>query len=531
MLIILDGFGIAPPGPSNAISQANLPVFQTLIKKYPTFTLQASGEAVGLNWGEPGNSEVGHLNMGAGKIIWQSLPRINRAITDGSFFKNLSFVNAIQHVKKNNSDLHLVGLVSNGNVHASIEHMYAIMEILSQHKMDNVYIHAILDGRDTTRDAGKHFIADIEKKIQIIGVGTIATIIGRFWSMDRDNRWDRIETSYIAMTKGLSEKEGTDPLSVVEASYKNEVYDEEFKPTVIMRDNGEPVATIKDNDAVIYFNFRTDRTRELTRAFVSPSPTPGVEEERSDGKTTGVCPFKREKLKNLFFVTMTEYEKGLPVAIAFPPVSIKNPLAKIIADNGLKQLHIAETEKYAHITFFLNGRREEPFKGEDRILIPSPKIASYDQKPEMSAQEVTHRILYALDRDIYSFIVVNFANIDMVAHTGNLSATISALQITDTLIGQIIKMAIGSNLTVCITADHGNAEVLVSLKTGEIDKEHNLSPVPFIIVDEALSITPEQSFDLSTLTPSGVLADVAPTILHIMGINKPDEMTGRSLLK
>ncbi|MDA2935977.1 2,3-bisphosphoglycerate-independent phosphoglycerate mutase [Patescibacteria group bacterium AH-259-L05] len=516
MLIILDGFGIAPAGPSNAITQANLPVFQTLIKKYPTFTLQASGEAVGLSWGEPGNSEVGHLNMGAGKIIWQSLPLINRAITDGSFFNNLAFLDAIEHVKKNNSDLHLVGLTSDGNVHASIEHMYAILELIAQHNVSTVYIHAILDGRDTPHDAGKHFIADIEEKAKTIGIGKIATISGRFWSMDRDNRWDRIETSYIAMTKGLAEKEGTDPLRVVEESYKNEVYDEEFKPSVIMESNSKPVSVVKDNDAVIYFNFRTDRTRELTKAFV-----------RDDFKE-----FKRKKLKNLFFVTMTEYEKGLPVAIAFPPVSIKNPLAKIISDNGLQQLHIAETEKYAHVTFFLNGSREEPYKDEDRILIPSPKIASYDQKPEMSAQEVTHRILYALDRDIYSFIVVNFANLDMVAHTGNLSATISALETTDTLIGQIIKMAIQKDFAICITADHGNAEVLVSLKTGEIDKGHNLSPVPFIIVDPSLENKnpPEHLPDLSLQTPSGVLADVAPTILKIMGIPSPKEMTGTSLI-
>ncbi len=522
ILIILDGWGIAPPNQNNAVTLANLPVFNKLIRIYPTMALQSAGEAVGLSWGETGNSEVGHLNLGSGRIVWQSLSTINRAIIDGSFFNNKTFIQAIEHVKQNKSNLHLIGLTSNGNVHSSVDHLYALLELAKKNGLEKVSIHAILDGRDTPKDEGIKIIQDLIVKIKDIGIGQIATISGRFWAMDRDNHWERIEQVYLAVAKGLAEQEFSDPIKAVESSYKNKVYDEEFKPLVIVRDDGQPAGVIRDNDAVIFFNFRADRARELTQSFVL---------EEFSG-------FKRKKLVNLFFVVMTEYEKELPVQIAFPPVVIENPLAEVISDEGLEQLHIAETEKYAHVTFFFNGGKEEPFEGEKRILIPSPRIASYDQKPEMSASEVAHQVLWAIDSDKYKFIVVNFANPDMVAHTGNLSATIKALEAVDKITGKIFDLALKKGWAIIITSDHGNAEVLVNPRSGEIDKEHNANPVPFIIIRDQSLVSKKSDFDdvgalpsdLSLITPTGVLADVAPTVLKIMGIPKPKEMTGTSLI-
>ena len=515
ILIILDGWGAAPPSQGNAIALAKLPMFNKLTTLYPTMTLQAAGEAVGLPWGEMGNSEVGHLNLGAGKIVWQNLPRINRAIMDGSFSNNEIFLKAIEWAENNNSNLHLIGLVSNGMVHASNEHLYALLEIAAKQNFKNVYIHVILDGRDTPRDGGRLFVSQLLEKIKEIGVGEIATISGRFYAMDRDNHWERIEQAYLAMTKGLAEQEFTDPLKAIDDSYAKEIYDEEFKPVVITK-NGQPVTLIKDNDAAVFFNYRADRVRELTRTFVL-----------DDFKG-----FKREKIKNLYFVTMTEYEKDLPVAVAFPPERIENPIAKVISDQGLAQFHIAETEKYAHVTFFFNGGREEPFPKEERLLIPSPRVSSYDQKPEMSAKEVTHRVLWALDNKKYKFIVVNFANPDMVGHTGNLAVTIKALEILDGLVGEIIDFALKKDWVCVIVSDHGNAEELINLRTGEIDKEHSTSPVPLIIVDksrENKNPSPEPP-NLSSMMPTGVLADIAPTILKLMRLEKPKEMTGTPLI-
>lgn len=514
ILIILDGWGVAPPSQGNAVTLAKTPIFNKLTALYSTMTLQTSGEAVGLNWGEPGNSEVGHLSMGSGKIIWQNLPRINQALTEGEFYNNQSFLKAMEHVKKNKSTLHLMGLVSNGAVHSSNDHLYALLEIAGQQEVKDVAIHAFLDGRDTPRDSGKGFINELITRTKSIKVGRISTLSGRFWAMDRDNHWERIEQAYLAMTKGLAEQEFKDPLSAVDSSYENGVYDEEFKPAVIIDEKGEPVAKVRDNDAIIFFNFRSDRGRELAKAFVLD-------------EFTG---FKRKKIKNLFFVTMTEYEKGLPVEIAFPPEKITNPLAKIISDHSLKQMHIAETEKYAHVTFFFNGGQEKSFPGEDRILIPSPRLASYDQKPEMSAPEVAHRVLWGIESNQYHFIVVNFANPDMLGHTGNVQAAIEALEKVDELVGQIIDLAMKDNWVSVITADHGNAEEMVNLRTGEMGKEHTANPVPFIIIGKNWENKNPQSADLSALTPSGILADVAPTILKIMGLPKSPEMTGTSLI-
>ena len=516
VLIILDGFGMAPPSQGNAVALAKKPIFDKLTMLYPTMTLQASGEAVGLSWGESGNSEVGHLSLGSGKIVWQNLPRITQAITEGSFFNNQAFLKAIAHVKKNKSTLHLMGLVSNGSVHSLNDHLYALLEILAKNELKDVAIHAFLDGRDTPRDSGHGFINDLQQKIKDIGPGQIATLSGRFWAMDRDNHWERVEQSYLAMTKGLAEKEYKDPLQAIDDSYKNEIYDEEFKPVVIVNEKGEARAKIKENDAVIFFNFRSDRAREITKAFVS---------ENFKG-------FARDKIKNLFFVTMTEYEKDLPVEIAFSPEIITTCLAKVLSENSLGQMHVAETEKYAHVTFFFNGGQEKVYPKEKRILIPSPRIASYAQKPEMSAVEVAHQVLWGIGSQEYQFIVVNFANPDMLGHTGDVQAAIKGIETLDELLGQIIDLTLKENWVALITADHGNAEEMINLRSGEIDKEHTTNPVPLIIVDKnkenksPLSVPP----DLASMTPVGVLADITPTILKIMKLDKPSEMTGISLI-
>jgi len=516
ILVILDGLGMAPPSQGNAATLAKMPIFNKLAVLYPTMTIQASGEAVGLTWGEPGNSEVGHLSMGSGRIIWQNLPRINQMLSDGSFYTNQAFLQAMEHVKKNNSTLHLVGLVSNGSVHSSQDHLYALLEIAAKQRIKDVAIHVFLDGRDTPQDSGQGFISELVQRIKDLGIGRIATLSGRFWAMDRDNHWERIEQSYLAMTKGLAEQEFKDPLEAISSSYQQGIYDEEFKPVVIVDEKKQPVGKIKDNDAVIFFNFRSDRARELTRSFVADN----------------FISFRRGKINNLFFVTMTEYEKDLPVTIAFPPEKISDSLGKIISDHGLKQMHIAETEKYAHVTFFFNGGIEKPFSGEDRILIPSPRVSSYNQKPEMSAPEVAHQVLWGIGNGQYHFIVVNFANPDMLGHTGDIQAAVKGLETLDELVGEIIDLALKENWACIITADHGNVEEMVNLRTGEMNKEHTTNPVPFIVVDKRLeNKNPLPTMpDLSTLTSSGILADVAPTVLKIMGLPKSPEMTGTSLI-
>jgi len=514
ILIILDGWGIAPPSQGNAISLAQTPIFDKLTTLYPTMTLQAAGEAVGLRWGESGNSEVGHLSLGSGKIVWQNLARITGAISDGSFYKNEKFLKAIAHVKKNNSTLHLMGLVSNGSVHSLNDHLYALMEIAKNNGLEKVVIHAFLDGRDTPKDGAKGFIKELLFRAKSIGVGKIATLSGRFLFFFRDNHWERIEQAYLAITKGLAEKEFDDPLKAIEDSYKNGIYDEEFKPVVITDENNEPVGKVQDNDAVIFFNIRSDRARQLTKVFVESAFTS----------------FKKQKIENLLFVTMTEYEKNLSAEVAFPLEKITTPLAKVLADYGLKQMHIAETEKYAHVTFFFNGGMEQTFPGEKRILIPSPRVASYVQKPEMSASEVANQVLWGIGSGQYHFIVVNFANADMVGHTGDIQAAIKATQTLDGLLGQIIDLALKQNWVSLITADHGNAEKMVNLRTGEIDKEHTTNPVPFIIVDKNKENKNPLPIELQSMTPLGVLADVAPTILKIMGLPKPPEMTGTTLI-
>ncbi|MDP3244779.1 MAG: 2,3-bisphosphoglycerate-independent phosphoglycerate mutase [bacterium] len=518
VLMILDGWGIAPDSKGNAITQAETPVFNRLTRTYPTFPVRACGGEVGLSWGEMGNSEVGHLTIGAGRVFYQSFPRISQAISSGAFAKNEVLLEAIKHAKKNNSTLHLVGLVSPGGVHSHQDHLYALLELAKKQGVKKVAIQAILDGRDTIFNAGADFIAKLQAKIKEIGVGEIASVSGRYFAMDRDNRWDRTAKAYAAMVYGEGE-EADDPLEAVKNSYEKKVFDEEFVPTVIKK-NKKPVAVVSGKDSIVFFNFREDRMRQITKVFALPS----------------FEKFERKGfLKEVFFATMTEYEKDLPVQVIFPPEIIKSCLAKAVSEAGLKQFHIAETEKYAHVTFFLNGMTEEPFIGEEREIIPSPKVSSYDKKPEMSAEAISQRVIKEIMADKYDFIVLNFANPDMVAHTGDLKATIEANEVTDKEMGKIIDAVLVKDGAVVVTADHGNAEELLNLQTEKMDKEHSTNAVPVIIVGKQWEgqTRPEieaVNGDLSLIPPVGALSDVASTVLNILGVKKPKEMTGVSLI-
>jgi 2,3-bisphosphoglycerate-independent phosphoglycerate mutase len=511
VLAILDGWGVSSDSISNAISQSKIPNFDKLAKNYFCTTLQASGVAVGLPYGEMGNSEVGHLNLGAGKIVYQNLERINKDILDGKFFDNAILLKAINLAKKNKKNLHLIGLISNGGVHSSFDHLLALLELAKKQDIKNVFIHCILDGRDMPYNSGLEIIGDLQNKIKEIGVGKISTVIGRFYAMDRDIHWERIKVAYNLMVNGIADKKTNDILSAIKEFYDQKIYDEEMKPIFV--DCG---VCINDNDSVIFFNFRPDRARELTKAFVLP----------------GFEKFERGKEKNLYFVTLTQYEKQLPVDIAYAPENVDIPLADVISESGLKQLHVAETEKYAHITYFLNGGKETKFDGEEWALVPSLRIDSYADKPEMSANAIKDKVTKEINSDNFDFIAINFANADMVAHTGNMKATIKAIETIDKAIGEIAGAILAKKGVFIITSDHGNAEELINLKTGEIDKEHSNSPVPFLIVGENFKnqFTEGEEINLSLLTPSGILADVAPTILKILNIPQPKEMTGRSLI-
>jgi len=513
-LVILDGWGVAPNSPGNAIVRAKTPNFDAFTREYFTTTLQAAGDAVGLRWGEVGNSEVGHLNIGAGKVIFQPQPRIDKTIIDGSFFKCQELLSVMESVKKSQSNLHIMGLVSDTGVHSTIEHLYALLEMAKQQKVGQVYIHAILDGRDAPYNSGVKYISRLQAKMKEIGLGQIASLSGRFWAMDRDNRWERVDRAYRAMT-GESKITFTDAVKAIRASYLKNVFDEQFEPAVAVDEDNQPVGKIQEGDSIIFFNFRADRARELSRALI---------DEKFDK-------FERT-VKKLSLVTFTDYDSSLGAAVAFPSPQVKNPLAKVIADCGLKQIHLAETEKYAHITYFLNGGREEPYAGEVRELVPSPPVTSYEEKPEMSALEIREKVVHAVESGGYDFLAVNFANADMVGHTGNMKATMRAIEVLDLCLGSIAKAILAQGGVMIITADHGNAESLIDLNTGAIDKEHSSLPVPFIVVGE--QFRREESLpevpDLSQITSGGLLSDVAPTILKLLNLPAPGEMTGRSLI-
>lgn len=503
VLVILDGYGINPKTEGNAIAAANKPNMDRLMKEFPNTIVRTSGMDVGLPHGQMGNSEVGHTNIGAGRIVYQELTRITKSIEDGDFFEKKEFLDAIHNCKKNNSKLHLFGLVSDGGVHSHNTHLYALVELAKRQGLKDVYIHCFFDGRDVPPDSAKGYVEELEAKLKEIGVGKIASVMGRYYAMDRDNRWERVQLAYDAMVlgKGL---EASSAGEAVAASYAREEYDEFVKPTVI-KENGKPVATIGENDSIIFFNFRPDRAREITRTFI---------EEDFSG-------FKREKgYFPVKFVCMTQYDKTFKnVEVAFKPESLENTFGEYISKKGYRQLRIAETEKYAHVTFFFNGGVEAVYEGEDRVLIPSPKVATYDLKPEMSAYEVTDEVVKRINSKEYDVIILNYANSDMVGHTGVFEAAKAAVEAVDECIGRVVSAVQAQNGVVLITADHGNSEQMVDYETGGPFTAHTTNPVPLIVVGLG-----------DVKLREGRLADLAPTMLDIMNLEKPKEMTGESLI-
>ena len=505
VLLILDGYGLNDKVEGNAIAMAKTPVMDRLMKEYPFVKGNASGMAVGLPEGQMGNSEVGHLNMGAGRIVYQELTRITKAIEDGDFFTNEAFVKAVANCKENGSDLHLLGLLSDGGVHSHIEHLYGLLELAKREGVTNVYVHAFLDGRDTAPASGKGFLEQLQAKMDEIGVGKIATISGRYYAMDRDNRWERVEKAYNAIVFGEGKKV-TNAMEAITASYAEEVFDEFVLPTVV-EENGTAVATVKENDSVIFFNFRPDRARELTRAFCDDAFT-GFERKQGYFKTN--------------YVTFTEYDPTIPNHIvAFHKVEIKNTFGEFLAKNGKTQLRLAETEKYAHVTFFFNGGVEEPHEGEERQLVKSPAVATYDLQPEMSALAVDDHLVDAIKGQKYDVIICNFANPDMVGHTGVQDAAIKAIETVDECIGKAVEALLEVDGQMFICADHGNAEQLIDEVTGAPFTAHTTNPVPFILVNADKAYT---------LRENGCLADIAPTLIELMGMEQPEDMTGKSLL-
>lgn len=534
VLLVLDGWGIGPDNAGNAIARAKTPHMDQFWVSYPHTQLLASGEAVGLPKGEDGNTETGHLNIGAGTIVYQDLPRINTAIADGSFNRVSAFLGAFEHVKKNNSTLHIMGLIGAGGVHSNIEHLYALLNLCKTENVTSVYIHGFTDGRDSPPTSGINYVQQIQEKCEALGIGKIATLMGRYYAMDRDKRWDRIEKAYNALTLG-SGSCTKDAVAAIKQQYDQGVTDEFIEPiNVCNGDNSTRV--IQNNDAVIFFNYRIDRPRELTRAFVMADFEQGIKQEAFDPYTekyektniqkqdTGAT-FKRQKvLQGLYFVTMTQYEDNLPVDVAFPPQHIKNPLCKVLATNGLRQLRMTETEKERFVTYYMNGQEEVIYPGETRIILPSKGVKSYDQAPEMSAYEIAEHMIDNINQDKADVIIANICNGDMVGHTGNLQASIKACEIVDDVVNKIVQAVLPKGGVVMITADHGNVEELINNETGEVDTEHSVYPVPLFIIGQ-------QFQGQAKMLPSGILADVAPTMLSIMGIPKPSTMTGRALIQ
>ena len=502
VLAILDGYGLSDIKEGNAVYTASTPNLDRLKSAYPTAKINASGMDVGLPDGQMGNSEVGHTNIGAGRIVYQELTRITKAIDDGDFYENEEFVAACKNCKDNDSSLHVMGLLSDGGVHSHIGHITALAELAKRHGLTKVYFHCFLDGRDVSPTSGADFIKDLYNKLNEIGVGQIATVSGRYYAMDRDNRWERVVKAYDAMVKGIGE-ECTCPYDAVKASYEKEITDEFVIPTVVIRD-GNPTATISENDSIIFANFRPDRAREITRTLVDPE---------FDG-------FEREFFST-YYVTMTQYDASMPnVHVAFRPQTLVNTLGEYISSKGLKQLRIAETEKYAHVTFFFNGGVEKVYEGEDRILVASPKVATYDMQPEMSAYEVTDKMLEALDSDKYDLVILNYANCDMVGHTGVMEAAVKAVEAVDECIGKVADKVVSMGGAILITADHGNAEQMIDPDDGSVFTAHSTNIVPLI----AAGIGEVKLSD-------GRLADLAPTLIDIMELEVPSEMTGKSLIR
>ena len=520
VLVILDGFGVAPAGRGNAISRAKTPTLNYIVDNFPSLTLQASGPLVGLPWGEMGNSEVGHLNLGAGRIVGQDLPRITNAIQNGGFFKNDVLLEAIAHAKKFNSALHLIGMISPGGVHSLDEHLYALLSLAQSQGQKKVYIHMFTDGRDTDPKIALESIKKLNAKIADVGVGKIASLAGRFYAMDRGGHFGQTMMSYRAMVDGVGET-ARSAEECVATNYKAQIFDEMIKPTVIVDDDNKAVGKICDNDAAIFFNFRSDRALQLTEAFVSPQLMPAE--------------FQHPVLQNLYFATITEYAPGLPVFVAFGPMTLSNNLAEVVSNNKLTQFHIAESEKYAHVTAFFNCGRTEKFPGEERVIVTSPanNARNYSDHPEMSAEKLADELTQKISGSDINFFVANFANTDMVGHTGNLLAGIQAVEFVDQCLKKILDACLITDAALIITADHGNIEQMINLKTGDIDKDHTTNPVPFLLATNEFKFKKPYSRGLMSLAsrvPAGAVSDVAPTVLALFGLKKPIEMTGINLI-
>jgi len=502
-LIILDGFALRDEVRGNAVAQANKPNFDRYWNEYPHNTLQASGEAVGLPDGQMGNSEVGHTNIGAGRIVYQNLTRVDISIREGKFQENKTFLGAIENCKKNDSALHLFGLLSDGGVHSHINHMFALLRLAKDHGLKKVYVHGFLDGRDVGQQSAEIYIKKTLEKFEEYGVGEFATISGRYYSMDRDKRWERVEKSYRAMVYGEG-PQYRDPLEVVKDSYAQGIYDEFVIPSVITKEDGTPVATIQDKDSIIFYNFRPDRAIQISNTFTN-----------EDFPYFDRGP---KHPKDIFFVCMTHFSETVNGYVAFEPINLDNTLGEVLSKHGLRQLRIAETEKFPHVTFFMSGGREEEFPGETRILINSPKVATYDLKPEMSAYEVTEALLEQIENDKQDAIILNFANPDMVGHSGMLEPTIKAVEAVDECLGKIVDAILAKGGVAIITADHGNSDEVVTLD-GKPMTTHTTNPVPVIITKKGIQVR-----------DGGILADLAPTMLDLLGIEQPKEMTGKSLI-
>ena len=513
VLIVMDGWGVNPRKEGNAIALARTPNIDNLARQWPHTTVRTSGEAVGLPEGQMGNSEVGHQNIGAGKRVLQDYTRVSESIRDGSFFHNPALLKAVEHVKKNQSQLHICGLLGDGGVHAHETHLEALLRLAQIHDIERVYIHAFTDGRDTSPTGGVEFMQLLQARAAEINpehTARVATVTGRYYAMDRDNRWDRTGATYLAMTRAEGQK-AVSAVAAIQQSYDKKVTDEFILPTVVI-ENGQPVAVVKAGDALIHYNFRPDRARQLTKAFVLPTLPP-----QAEGK------FERgPRLDDLEYVMMTEYEEGLEADVAYRADEVDMPLARVISEHGLRQFHTAETEKYAHVTYFINGRRETPFPGEERDMVPSPKVPTYDLQPEMSAAGITDTAVEHIRSGNYDLVIMNYANADMVGHTGVIEAAIKAVEAVDTGVGRVVEatLAVGGGLL--ITADHGNAEQLIEYDTGKPFTAHTTYPVPLYLVVPQLA--------QARLRSDGILADVSPTILQILGIPQPKDMTGRSLL-
>lgn len=505
MLVILDGWGLADSADGNAIALAKKPCYDKLLAKYPHAVLKSSGEFVGLPEGQMGNSEVGHLNLGAGRVVYQELTRINRAVRTGDFAENAVLKDALEKALQDGKALHLMGLLSDGGVHSHIKHLFALLDMAREKGLKKVFLHIILDGRDVPPTNAKEYIIALEEKLQSLGIGQISTVSGRYYTMDRDNRWERVEKAYQAMVAGEGPKARI-ALEAIDKSYEMKVTDEFVEPTVIVDDNGQPVGNVKSGDVMIMYNFRADRAREISRAFTDKEFTffsrPGGD-------------------LNLFYVCMTQYDINIKAPVAYPPQNLENTLGEFVSEAGLRQLRIAETEKYAHITFFFNGGVEEAFPGEDRVLIESPKVATYNLQPEMSACKISEKLLEILKEDDYDLIILNYANPDMVGHTGQLNACITAIETVDTCMDMIIGPVVDRGGAVVITADHGNAEQMIDTKTNQPLTAHTSNLVPVVLICREPA---------GVKLRDGDLQDVAPTLLELMGLEKPGEMTGQSLI-